>query len=164
MADGPRPGGTTTSWWGQASADPWPPFACQKRASASSWWRWVSAGVAKTSQDELAAAQGLLDVGPRFGTGIQRLTLLRDVLVLHGTGVGGGSLVYANTLMVPNRQAFQDPKWRDLNDWEQTLAPHYETARRMLGVTVNPKLTPADEALREIATEMGCAKPFTPRT
>ena len=52
-----------------------------------------------------------------------------DVLVLHGPGVGGGSLVYANTLMIPNREAFQDPKWRDLEDWEQALAPHYETAR-----------------------------------
>ncbi len=94
--------------------------------------------------------------------GIQRLTLLRDVLVLHGTGVGGGSLVYANTLMIPNRPAFLDPKWKDLNDWERTLAPHYETARRMLGVTANPRLTPADDALREVAAEMGCAKTFHP--
>lgn len=94
--------------------------------------------------------------------GIQRLTLLRDVLVLHGAGVGGGSLVYANTLMEPDDRAFDDPKWRDLEDWKRTLAPHYATARRMLGVTANPRLTPADEALREIAGDMGCAAAFHP--
>jgi cholesterol oxidase len=94
--------------------------------------------------------------------GIQQLTLLKDVLVLHGAGVGGGSLVYANTLMTPHREAFQDPKWRDLEDWEHALAPHYATASRMLGVTVNPRLTPADDALSQIAADMGCAKSFHP--
>ena len=39
---------------------------------------------------------------PRLGlTGIQRIHALPDVLVLCGAGVGGGSLVYANTLYVP---------------------------------------------------------------
>ncbi len=94
--------------------------------------------------------------------GIWQLTLLHDVLVLHGAGVGGGSLVYANTLMKPNPEVFRDPKWRDLADWESVLAPHYETARRMLGVTVNPKLTLADEVLRQVAEEIGHVKTFAP--
>jgi len=94
--------------------------------------------------------------------GIQQLTLLRDVLVLHGAGVGGGSLVYANTLMRPHREAFADPKWRDLADWERLLEPHYATVARMLGVERNPRLTPADEALREVAQEMGVGATFHP--
>ena len=90
-----------------------------------------------------------------FCTGIQQLTLLRDSLVLHGAGVGGGSLVYANVLMTPTDEAFQDPKWRDLRDWKAVLEPHYAEARRMLGVVTNPRLTRADEVLREVAEEIG---------
>ena len=94
--------------------------------------------------------------------GIQQLTLLRDVLVLHGTGVGGGSLVYANTLMKPEPEAFEDPRWRGLNDWERVLEPHYAEVRRMLGVAVNPKMTRADEVLRQVAAEMGVERSFHP--
>ena len=94
--------------------------------------------------------------------GIQQLTLLHDVLVLHGAGVGGGSLVYANTLMMPRLEAFQDPKWSGLEDWEHALEPHYATARRMLGVAVNPKLGIDDAVLREVAEEIGHIKTFGP--
>jgi cholesterol oxidase len=97
-----------------------------------------------------------------FCTGIQQLTLLRDSLVLHGAGVGGGSLVYANVLMTPTDEAFQDPKWRDLRDWKAVLEPHYAEARRMLGVVTNPRLTRADEVLREVAEEMGREGTFEP--
>src|SRR6187402_3562507 len=70
---------------------------------------------------------------PRLGCrGIQRLTLLDDVLVLSGAGVGGGSLVYANTLVEPLDPFFDDPQWAELADWREELAPHYRTARRML--------------------------------
>src|SRR5688572_26832175 len=65
--------------------------------------------------------------------GIQRITPLRAALVLSGAGVGGGSLVYANTLLVPGTRFFSDPRWRHLDDWESALAPHYQTALRMLG-------------------------------
>lgn len=94
--------------------------------------------------------------------GIQQLTLLRDVLVLHGAGVGGGSLVYANTLMMPADEAFGDPRWKDLNDWKAVLEPHFEEARRMLGVAVNPRMTRADDALLEVAREMGVEGTFHP--
>jgi cholesterol oxidase len=70
--------------------------------------------------------------------GIQNITLLKGVMVLHGSGVGGGSLVYANTLMRPERSVFEDPAWSPAVAWERELSPHFETARRMLGVTENP--------------------------
>ena len=87
--------------------------------------------------------------------GIQAITLLRDVMVLHGCGVGGGSLVYANTLLVPPDEVFEDPHWRSLGAWKDDLAPHYATARRMLGVTPAPCPTESDHLLREIAEDMG---------
>lgn len=100
---------------------------------------------------------------PRFlCTGIQQLTLLGDSLVLHGAGVGGGSLVYANVLMTPTEEAFRDPKWRDLEDWSRVLRPHYETVKSMLGVCLNPRLTRADEALLAVAREMGREGTFHP--
>ena len=34
--------------------------------------------------------------------GIQAMTMFRDVFILHGAGVGGGSLVYANNLITPS--------------------------------------------------------------
>lgn len=94
--------------------------------------------------------------------GIQRISLLRDILILSGAGVGGGSLVYANTLLVPPDEAFRGPGWPESVDWKTELAPHYETAKRMLGVTVNPRLWPADEQLREIAAELGRGDTFHP--
>ena len=89
--------------------------------------------------------------------GIQRLTLLRDVLVLSGAGVGGGSLVYANTLPVPSKEVFTRPEWPGEMDWEKELAPHYATAKRMLGANTNPKLTRADHILKQCAEEIGKA-------
>jgi cholesterol oxidase len=90
-----------------------------------------------------------------FCYGIQRLTLLRDVLVLSGAGVGGGSLVYANTLLVPRDEAFQRGTWPKGVDWRRALAPHYETAKRILGVTPNPHLWEGDRALYEFARSLG---------
>lgn len=92
--------------------------------------------------------------------GIQRLTLLRDTLILSGAGVGGGSLVYAGTLLVPPPEAFSGPGWPAGTDWRGELMPFYETAKRMLGVTANPKLWPADRQLRQIADEMGRGDTF----
>ena len=87
--------------------------------------------------------------------GIQRIIPFRDVLVLAGAGVGGGSLVYANTLLEPPASFFRDPHWSGLDDWQARLAPHYAEARRMLGATACQHLGPADHALREIAAELG---------
>ena len=72
---------------------------------------------------------------PRVGLrGIFRLTFFRDVSIVSGCGVGGGSLGYANTLYVPPKRFFEDRQWSELGDWESDLAPHYDEAQRMLGV------------------------------
>ena len=92
--------------------------------------------------------------------GIQRITLLSDVLILSGTGVGGGSLVYANTLLTPPAPFYQDPQWAGMDDWEARLAPHYATAKRMLGAVRNEKMTPADRVLKEVADAAGCGHTF----
>lgn len=94
--------------------------------------------------------------------GIQRLTLLRDVLVLSGAGVGGGSLVYANTLYEPLEDFYADPQWSGITDWRSELAPHYEQAERMLGVRTYDRTTPADEAMRDVARAMGVEHTFRP--
>ncbi|MEV7088953.1 GMC family oxidoreductase [Streptomyces sp. NPDC093085] len=92
--------------------------------------------------------------------GIQRVHLLGHVMVLAGAGVGGGSLNYANTLYVPPAAFFQDPQWAAITDWERELKPHYDQARRMLGVRVNPTETPSDVHLRAVAEEMGVGDTF----
>jgi len=98
--------------------------------------------------------------------GIQRMTLLPGsggaggVLVLSGAGVGGGSLVYANTLYRPLDDFYDDPQWRDITDWRSELAPHYDTAAAMLGAVEYPRQTPADEAMRAVAERMGVGDTF----
>ncbi len=94
--------------------------------------------------------------------GIMEISFTNDVMVLHGSGVGGGSLVYANVLMEPEEKLFDTPGWRDLENWQEVLKPHYATAKRMLGVTQNPHLTPADDVLHAIADEMGQGHTFRP--
>ena len=68
-------------------------------------------------------------------------------MILAGAGVGGGSLVYANTLYVPPKPFFEDPQWARITDWQAELAPYYDQAQRMLGVVENPTMTPADEVM-----------------
>ena len=86
--------------------------------------------------------------------GILQVSPFKDVLVLHGSGVGGGSLAYAGVLMKPAEAIFSNPEWKTPIDWQAALAPHYDTARRMLGVAQNPQLGPADYTLREISKEL----------
>ena len=93
--------------------------------------------------------------------GILRLTLLSDVLILSGSGVGGGSLGYANTLLTPPDPFFNDPQWAAMGDWKSILAPHYQTAKKILGVTRNQKMYPADECLYNIAKEMDRGHTFS---
>jgi cholesterol oxidase len=88
--------------------------------------------------------------------GIFRLTFFKDVSVVSGCGVGGGSLGYANTLYVPPKAFFEDRQWADMGiDWESDLAPHYAEAQRMLGVVQNPYDDPADQLLRKLGEELG---------
>ena len=98
---------------------------------------------------------------PRLGwLGIQKITPLNDVLVLSGAGVGGGSLVYANTLYTPLDDFFADKQWSHITDWKVELSPYYDQASRMLGVTDNPTITPSDVEMRAVAEDMGVGHTF----
>jgi cholesterol oxidase len=98
---------------------------------------------------------------PRLGfRGIMQLRFFRDVTVLAGSGVGGGSLGYACTLPTPKASFFGAPSWANLADWEGELAPHYKTARRMLGVAKVPALFPADRVLLRVAEKRGQVENF----
>lgn len=92
--------------------------------------------------------------------GIFEMTFMNGLLALHGSGVGGGSLMYGNALVVPDDRLFAAPSWSHLNDWKAELQPHYETARKMLGVARNPRTTKADEVCKEIAAELGAPASF----
>ena len=99
---------------------------------------------------------------PKLGlTGIQRIHALPNVLILAGAGVGGGSLVYANTLYRPTDRYFLDPQWSEITDWKSELSPWYDQAERMLGVQKNPYFTNSDKAMKEVADEMGVGQTFT---
>ncbi|CAL9303471.1 FAD-dependent oxidoreductase [Streptomyces sp. SudanB25_2051] len=92
--------------------------------------------------------------------GLQRVHLLGNVMVLAGAGVGGGSLNYANTLYVPPPAFFQDRQWAGITDWQAELAPYYDQAKRMLGVRLNPTMTPSDVHLKAAARAMGVGDTF----
>jgi cholesterol oxidase len=92
--------------------------------------------------------------------GIQRINVLKDCLILSGAGVGGGSLVYANTLYEPLDAFYRDPSWSHITDWREELAPYYDQAKRMLGVVTNPTMTPSDEVMKQVADEMGVGETF----
>jgi len=100
---------------------------------------------------------------PRLGChGTWGLKLFRDVLVLHGVGVGGGSLMYANSHLAPHDSLWDDPRWRELEDWRRVMPAHYATARRMLGSVPSPKIGEGDEALRRVAERKGFGDSYRP--
>ncbi len=94
--------------------------------------------------------------------GIQRIEAVRDSLIMAGAGVGGGSLVYANTLYEPLDPFYKDAQWRDITDWKAELAPYYDQAKRMLGVVENPLRTPSDDVMEKVANDLGVGDTFHP--
>lgn len=92
--------------------------------------------------------------------GIMKISIFKHMNILSGHGVGGGSLVYANTLPVPKREFFEQGSWAGLANWEAELNPHYDTALNMLGATANPKLYDGDMALKELAKQIGREEHF----
>jgi len=96
--------------------------------------------------------------------GLFKLTYFRHVAILSGVGVGGGSLVYANTLPVPKSKFFQAETWAHLADWEKELEPFYQTALKMLGATPSPRLEIGDRALQQLAREIGKEEHFNATT
>ncbi len=98
---------------------------------------------------------------PQLGCyGIQRIDRLKDVLILSGAGVGGGSLVYANTLYEPLDPFYKDPAWGHITDWKRELAPYYDQAKRMLGVTTYPIETASDRIIKQVAADLGVEGTF----
>jgi cholesterol oxidase len=119
---------------------------------------------ARLADDDFAATSWDLKrflFSPALGCyGIQRIEMVRDCLILAGAGVGGGSLVYANTLYEPPDPFYDDPSWSGIADWKAELAPYFDQAKRMLGVVENPFVTPADKVLQVVAEEMGVADSY----
>jgi cholesterol oxidase len=100
---------------------------------------------------------------PKLGcTGLQRIHLLKDCVILAGAGVGGGSLNYANTLYEPLQPYFDDPQWAHITDWRDELAPHYAQAKKMLGVVTNPTTTPSDVEMQRLAEQFGKGETYHP--
>ncbi|MFC4373537.1 GMC oxidoreductase [Nocardia halotolerans] len=98
---------------------------------------------------------------PRLGlTGPQRISVLGKCLVFSGSGVGGGSLIYGNTLYEPLPEFYRDRAWAHITDWKTELAPYYDQAKRMLGVVENPRVGPKDEVLLQVARDLGVAETF----
>ncbi|MDQ2836300.1 MAG: GMC family oxidoreductase [Actinomycetota bacterium] len=99
---------------------------------------------------------------PKLGCkGLQRIHLLKDVVILAGAGVGGGSLNYANTLYEPPAPFFADPQWAHITDWQAELAPFYRQAKKMLGVVINPTMTASDREMQRVAEQFGKGHTFT---
>jgi len=94
--------------------------------------------------------------------GLFKITLFRHVTTLSGVGVGGGSLVYANTLPVPKDKFFTSGTWAELDNWKTELELHYKTALEMLGASKNPRLEIGDLALKELGKRLDKENLFEP--
>ncbi len=92
--------------------------------------------------------------------GLFKMTFFRHVVALSGVGVGGGSLVYANTLPVPKSEFFNSGHWRGLDNWEDVLKPYYTLAKKMLGAERHPYMSRSDKAMLQLAQEMGIESAF----
>ncbi|WP_298864999.1 GMC family oxidoreductase [uncultured Microbacterium sp.] len=93
--------------------------------------------------------------------GVQRIHRLPHVMILAGAGVGGGSLNYANTLYEPPATFFADAQWPQGTPWQAELAPHYATAKRMLGVVEHyPHTGPVERIMAGAAEDLGVGGTF----
>ncbi|MGV9414063.1 GMC oxidoreductase [Nocardia sp. NPDC003693] len=118
--------------------------------------RWNAEDIPKTNWNVRKAIWA-----PRLGmTGTQRISVLGKCAVFSASGVGGGSLIYGNTLYEPLPDFYTDRQWAHITDWKAELAPYYDQAQRMLGVTPNPRMTPADEVIRAVAEDLGVSDTF----
>ena len=92
--------------------------------------------------------------------GFFNMRFFRHVTILHGCAVGGGSITYACTMLRPPDNVWDSGSWKGLDDWKSQMPKHYDTASRMLGVTVNRILGPADKLLRKVAESVGVGETF----
>jgi len=93
--------------------------------------------------------------------GPQNMSFYKNAFVLSGIGVGGGSLIYANTHMIPSDDFFENPVWSSFRDWKKTLMPFYDTAKFMLGTVPVTKFCNEDMRLKEIAADLGKEETFS---
>jgi cholesterol oxidase len=119
-----------------------------------------------TSEDIEAADNSVNQLNwiPSLGlSGYFIQSFYRHVTIVGGVGVGGGSIVYAAVLLKPKDEFYTDPSWSNLGiDWKSELAPHYETASNMLGVTENPYQDVQDTYLKDAAEAMGAGETYGP--
>ncbi|OHU63626.1 GMC oxidoreductase [Mycobacteroides chelonae] len=94
--------------------------------------------------------------------GPQQLTVLGKTFIASAVGVGGGSLIYGNTLYEPLDGFYTDPQWAHITDWKAELAPYYDQGARMLGVVQTPHTTPADDVLLAVAKDLGVENTYHP--
>jgi cholesterol oxidase len=92
--------------------------------------------------------------------GFFNMQFFRHVVILHGCAVGGGSITYANTLVVPPDSVWQNGSWAGLANWKTEMPGHFQTALRMLGVIENRVLGPADYLLKRVAEAAGVGHTF----
>lgn len=92
--------------------------------------------------------------------GIQKLSFYSTASIMSGTGVGGGSLVYANTLYIPKDKFFNNLSWNGFGDWKKILDPFYDRASFMLGRKKYAKLNIEDQMLEEVSREMNAHSTF----
>ena len=92
--------------------------------------------------------------------GFQKLSFYTTASILSGTGVGGGSLVYANTLYIPPDDFFKNQSWNKFGNWKKILEPFYDKASFMLGRTKYSKLNIEDKVLEEVSKEMEAHESF----
>ncbi|MBK9151922.1 MAG: GMC family oxidoreductase [Saprospiraceae bacterium] len=93
--------------------------------------------------------------------GLLKLSFFRHVAVLSGVGVGGGSLVYANTLPVPKKEFYESGHWKGLADWENELKPFYDIAKKMLGANLHPYMSRSDKVMQQLASEISGKESFS---
>ncbi|MBZ5613219.1 MAG: cholesterol oxidase [Acidobacteriia bacterium] len=98
---------------------------------------------------------------PKIGLrGFFNIQFFKHATIFHGSAVGGGSITYACTLLPPPDRVWGAGSWTGLSDWTAEMPPHYETASRMLGVTENRILGPADLLLKKAAETSGSGPTF----
>ncbi len=98
---------------------------------------------------------------PKLGLrGFFNIQFFRHATIFHGSAVGGGSITYACTLLQPPEKVWEAGSWTGLSDWKAEMPEYYETAARMLGVTENRILGPADHLLKKAAEASGTGHTF----
>jgi cholesterol oxidase len=118
--------------------------------------RWTASDFPKTSWN---ARKFVWRPGAKL-FGFFNLRPFKHVMILCGNAVGGGSITYANTMLVPPDSVWSEGSWKGIAPWQSEMPAHFATARRMLGVTENKILGDADRVLQQAAEDQGVGASF----